>query len=536
MSYSYILENFKAISSSQKVPIKPITLIFGANSSGKSSLIHSLLLANEAINTGELDISKTKVGGESVDIGGFQQYVYGRDINRNVKWGIEYNVDGLSKRLKQIFEGVNKVKVEVVFGMKNSLDLNYLGRPSLLEYIIYTDGEELIKLTRNKKGKLNFKDIFIENSVIDKILESIILQNTTTTRVGSDDIDALHPYVKKLRKELNIKEGLFLPVGLLLNDSGQENRLFYPISKGDRAADLSNAIKLFLPWIIHEIIRGINKTIEDEINKLQYLGPLRSYPPRHFTISGQMDADWIASGGYTWEILRKDSQVREKVNTWLSSENRLKTPYQLMVRDLIDMQQLSEYLYNEFIDIEQSPNKDLNIFKGKLKNFNKFDFSGIKRLKELILLDKRSNKIVSHRDVGIGISQIIPVLVSSFSSSNKVVAIEQPELHLHPALQAEMADVFIESALGKGKNTFILETHSEHLILRVMRRIRETSANRIPENLPPITPNDVSILFVEPIDNNKESVVRVLELDQDGELLDPWPGGFFEEGFRERFS
>jgi predicted ATPase len=96
-------------------------------------------------------------------------------------------------------------------------------------------------------------------------------------------------------------------------------------------------------------------------------------------------------------------------------------------------------------------------------------------VQDLSLYDKRTNTLVSHRDVGIGISQVLPVLVSAYASKNKIVAIEQPEIHLHPALQAELGDVFIESALGENKNAFILETHSEHLVLRVMRRIRETN-------------------------------------------------------------
>lgn len=73
------LGNFKAFADTQRIPIRPLTLIFGPNSSGKSSIIHSLLLARHAIETGELDVYRTNVGGEAVDLGGFGQYVYRRD-------------------------------------------------------------------------------------------------------------------------------------------------------------------------------------------------------------------------------------------------------------------------------------------------------------------------------------------------------------------------------------------------------------------------------------------------------------------------
>ena len=63
-------------------------------------------------------------------------------------------------------------------------------------------------------------------------------------------------------------------------------------------------------------------------------------------------------------------------------------------------------------------------------------------LQQLVLMDKRTGTPVSHRDVGIGVSQVLPVLVSAYASNNKLVAIEQPEIHLHPALQAELATSF----------------------------------------------------------------------------------------------
>jgi len=68
--------NFKAFAESQRIPVRPLPLIYGANSSGKSSVLHSMILARHAQETGELDVHRTNVGGESVDLDGFRQYVH----------------------------------------------------------------------------------------------------------------------------------------------------------------------------------------------------------------------------------------------------------------------------------------------------------------------------------------------------------------------------------------------------------------------------------------------------------------------------
>ncbi|KAJ0337185.1 hypothetical protein COL154_014317 [Colletotrichum chrysophilum] len=166
------------------------------------------------------------------------------------------------------------------------------------------------------------------------------------------------------------------------------------------------------------------------------------------------------------------------------------------------------------------------------------DKRGVPIIQELRLqeVDEKLNPsgaVVALCDVGFGISQVLPVLALAHANQGKLIAIEQPEIHLHPALQAELGDVFIESALGEGKNTFILETHSEHVILRLLRRIRETTNGELPEGLQPLHPEDVQILYARP----EGSGSRIIELavDAEGEFVDPWPDGFFPERAEELF-
>ncbi|MCP4304801.1 MAG: AAA family ATPase [bacterium] len=110
------------------------------------------------------------------------------------------------------------------------------------------------------------------------------------------------------------------------------------------------------------------------------------------------------------------------------------------------------------------------------------------------------------------------------STSQESLLVEQPEVHLHPALQARLADMFVSLAL-KGRSQFILETHSEHLILRIQRWVRRGD----------LSPDMVSVVHVGR-NTLGETTVRQLRLSESGDFLDEWPDGFFEERFEEIFG
>ena len=147
--------------------------------------------------------------------------------------------------------------------------------------------------------------------------------------------------------------------------------------------------------------------------------------------------------------------------------------------------------------------------------------------------DKRTGTKIRHQDMGTGISQLLPVITSACISQDQIVVIEHPEANLHPALQTKLGDVFIESALGERGNTFILETHSEHLILRLLRRILETTDGDLPPGLRKITPDDIAVIYANPgAEGTKLTELRVTE---DGDFIDEWPMGFFTEREDEIF-
>lgn len=141
---------------------------------------------------------------------------------------------------------------------------------------------------------------------------------------------------------------------------------------------------------------------------------------------------------------------------------------------------------------------------------------------EVRLIDqsRRPKVNVAFSAVGFGISQLLPIIVQSVATREQVITIEQPELHVHPRLQAEIGDLLVECVKENG-HQFLVETHSEHLILRLRRLVREGK----------IDASDISVIYVGRGRNG--SNIQQIGLKPDGAFQTEWPGGFFPERMRE---
>ena len=546
------LGNFKAFADLQEVPVRPITLIFGANSSGKSTIIHALLLACHAAKEKQLDIQHTEIGGKAVDLGGFRQFVHRREVSRAVEWAAELDVQSINRPAYRMLEKYKRIKITLTFGMPQDDQ----GRPKpnqrpwLMSYLIEGDGLEIIRLSRRPDGTMHVDRVASE--ILISLIQGVILNNTTANAQPTEaELNAIKKSVDELVTEMRFAAPGLLPDKLL---GEYATAYFVPIPQANRLEELIRSARLFIPKSVADLILGVNGTLQKHLERVRYLGPLRSFPRRHLAFGDDHDGNWLAGGGYAWDVVRTNATVRESVNGWLGAD-ALQTKYQLKIRPLTPLDELEKRLADaiESLPIEQisegvQPATDAagHEYDGEPPGFGIKDpqreaVDILKNIQadvgeqydELVLMDMRSGTAVTHRDVGIGVSQVLPVLVHAYADESKIIAIEQPEIHLHPALQAELGDLFIESALGPRKNTFLLETHSEHLILRIMRRIRETHLKTLPAGHTPITQNDVSILFVEP--DGGRSIIREMPLNEIGELVKAWPGGFFEEGYRELF-
>ena len=248
-----------------------------------------------------------------------------------------------------------------------------------------------------------------------------------------------------------------------------------------------------------------------ELRDLLELGPVRDVPKQALGSTSDFAKGTWTTGLEAWYVLKQDSQLREKTNQYME---KLALGY--------------SFRYSE---------------NGE---------------HEIQLYDEIHKIDVHPLHVGFGISQVIPVVVGALENSRQLFAVEQPELHIHPALQVALGDLFIDG-IKNSNRTMLIETHSEHLLLRVLRRVRETNVRNSKKyewrqsSMPPLhremseeairdaenqdskdhqlTPDDLSIVYVLPTSEGVEFIP--LTVTDDGDFDGPWPEGFFDERVKE---
>lgn len=523
------IENFKGIGERVRVPLKPITLLFGANSSGKSTIVQALHYAREVFTHVNLNVDRPVSGGQSVDLGGFQNILHNHDLtNQPLRLRIELDLGstGLpsySDEFEWMVQGSNwsistsrssdachSAWVEVSIG---GTEVAGVEEVILYRYEVGFDSQAIAKLG------------IVLDPGAGAAIEWIDLDHPAMLRGGVDrrgpGDELLVPIEYRPLREL--LSAIKLPAVL----RSQRDQRRFPSALppwddvmavdigGDDSGDESLETRIDQAYALSGLISGPGQLTRDALRTFRYLGPLRVIPERTHLPPRLEDASRWPSGLAAWDALhRSDQAFVDEVNVWMS---RLKCGYTVLLKDYVE------------VDRRILPGKEASA-DAWIKFGNSVHEERTKR--RVFLVPDGQSMELSPADLGVGISQILPAVVLALSAKRQMIAIEQPELHLHPALQAELGDLFIESALGDQKNTVILETHSEHLILRLLRRIRETTEDRL-EGARPLRAEDVSVIYVERGDEGVK--VSQLRIDEAGEFIDRWPKGFFEERADELF-
>ena len=231
---------------------------------------------------------------------------------------------------------------------------------------------------------------------------------------------------------------------------------------------------------LSELGSDIAPHIISDLANIIHIGPLRQEPDRTYHFTGETPSDIGRDGRDALKILFLDK-------------------YSASSKNLID---------------------DVNRWLGKMRYTLEWDV--LKGGMAHLMLKDKSGIQINLKDVGFGISQLLPVLIQGYvAEEEQIILMEQPEIHLHPRAQADLGDLFI--ALAELKKFLIVETHSEHLMLRLRRRIAE---QKIPKEM-------VGIYFIEWKDG--ESVVSRIELDDYGQMVNVPEGfkTFFSDDFEE---
>ena len=478
------VSGFKSFGPPQEAHLRPITLIYGANSAGKSSFIQSLLLMKQSIGAASLVTQ-----GAVTDAGSFTGALHRHDPE-----------SGMAFRL--------------MFGSNESWSLDPLGAPdpSLEREVALSFGADLSGLPKQAAVMFASDEWIMTFASEPPAADGVGLLGLSLDELadGMDAIAtgaALYPFAARRggevgadeEKRLKARRSNATRVLRALSRAGVERVVverdgLLPSARWRRThleaignERLASAAESYVKRAL-QLAVGTAHEFRQLLDGLTYLGPLRSAPQRFYNRAALASGSSTSGEHVALYLFDNISEV-DLVNEWLV---RLGVPYAVKVAPLAAAG--STHIVGDLV--------------------------------AMILTDLRSGVEVSPADVGFGVSQLLPIVVELLARSNSVLCIEQPEIHLHPALQTELGDLLIEATSATGRaNQVLVETHSEHLVLRLQRRIREGT----------LDPEDVAVLYVDQ-DAEGEARISRLALGGDGSFLDEWPHGFFEERLDELFG
>ncbi len=510
------VSRFKAFGTPQHVRLAPITLVFGQNSVGKSSFLHALLWAHHVAMTGELDVVNPTLTGNSVHLGGFDNVVFRHQHGGSFTLGFDVQ----TPRLNTFFDESVRFRASVSFLKPKATDDDLTPAPHPEHYWLDVDEQPLLKAHYAGKEGFAVQSLNLEHPLFARLFKRMASLSTKKAPPSGADAAKLRTYAQALATRMRFQGGRLLPKRMALTNGVPARR---KTSASGTLEKYKQILEAVLPQFIDSLVSTAADRVNDYLRTLNYLGPLRAYPDRGFSLEDRSDPNWRAGGGHAWEMLRDEGSLRREVNEFLGTEH-LQTGYEFRLNRFVKTREAAKRL-------AQKKARDAD--EQKLQKL--IEDPALPHVNQLALYDLRNEMQVSHRDVGVGLSQVVPVLLLSAASDFKTIIVEQPELHIHPALQADLADIFIKSALLRG-NRFILETHSENLMLRLLKRIRQSFQNdpEYPADWPKLSPEMISVVYAKAGKNGTDLIP--IQLTQDGDFENRWPDGFFTERARELFS
>ena len=239
--------------------------------------------------------------------------------------------------------------------------------------------------------------------------------------------------------------------------------------------------------------KDVSYYINTFFNVFHYLGPLREYPKRNYTWGGERRSQLGNRGEFAIECILASRERGDKIEH-KGETYSLETYLAMWLREL-----------------------------GMIQDFKIDSITEGGRLFEVRVRQTEKSPYVLLTDVGFGVSQILPVLtLCYYTPKGSILLMEQPEIHLHPRVQAGLADVFIDAIHKRGVQ-IILESHSEHLLRRLQLRIAQEKFS-----------NDEAALYFCEVKQGYSELLD-LQLDAFGNIKN-WPDNFFGDEMTEVFQ
>ena len=480
------VKNYKGFKDAE-IPIKPITILLGANSSGKSSMLQLLsLLQQTAEESSDSYGSALKIFGKRINIGKPENMFFCRDCKTPIKIQIEFNDTKLQHIIQKYSESFNlfisycyNSDVNDKDSLIKALNRRRINKTIIPTYIFDTYYESIVSK----------QDISNKNK--EALIRNFDLLYTQRNKAKSNSFSAEFTISYK-RKQLVISgfsiqngdllilsydEGTSFSSDLISLNDTEKNQLKSSFAKKASIFNLFKPITKRSSLVVSmiTIVNNVTSHLRNEFKEpiINHVGPLRAHPQRYYMLdkaSVSFSLDTYDPNAIA-EVIKDNEKIKNKVNEWFEK-------------------------FGLKVDVEA--------FKEAIHKFTVY----------------QSELDLDITDVGFGVSQVLPVVMQGFlSPENSFTIVEQPEVHLHPKMQASLADLFIDiTKESKFTKNLIIETHSEYLLKRLRRRMAEGDN---------IKPDKVSINLFHARINNSPAIIENLEIGEKGAFK--WPKDYYDD-------
>lgn len=528
------IENFKLFGKRVDIELAPITLLFGRNSSGKSSVLQALEYARRVVVEGD-----TSASGEL--FGGFRSILHQGAGSTELAISVRLTpspqalVQHLQMAQSPSGDEEPALKLEEFeYSLRVGLDTD-LKQSFVKEYAVGPADKSVLAVTASAgtRRTVVWADVRIDEADLDFESPWFPLATTELVTEGQrPEEELVRPWFSAAPQKMESEDRVGCP-NLAKWPSALPTR---PFEVDVALGELPTSAVIAGHETLNRALLGSRALLGEYLSGIRHFGPIRMVPQRGLVDLGWPKREGWYDGAAAWALLQKaPSLAQDAVGPVL---NTIGTGYSFLASEycaLLDRRNLLGRVRQEMKRTQG--NADLNWVEQELERAPGLD--------SFQMFEVATHLRVHPRDVGVGVSQLVPVVAAVVAEGEPqpdgttrpitLVAIEQPELHIHPALQCRVGDLFAEMIRDVHGNPadrqYLIETHSEHLVLRLLRRIRETTECGDKRPGPKLTPDDVAIYFFERVDG--EAKVTRIRIDKDGEFLDRWPEGFFAERLQE---